>query len=55
MLFQLLIFVIVIGVIYWVLGTLPIPEPPRTIIYVILAIIFILALLGFIGVVPSLF
>lgn len=47
-LINLLIVLIIFGVIYWVIGVIPLPEPlvkVRWVLYVILALIFILALL----------
>jgi hypothetical protein len=55
MLTSILVFLIVICVIYYVLGMMPIPEPPRTLIYIVLGVILLLVLLGYIGAVPALF
>jgi uncharacterized membrane protein YtjA (UPF0391 family) len=47
MLETILIFVIIIGLVSWLLGYLPIAEPFRTIAYVILVIIAIVYLIHF--------
>lgn len=51
----LLIFVLIVGVIIWAIGLIPLPTPFRQIAYVIVAIIvliYLLDALGFVG--PSL-
>jgi hypothetical protein len=47
MLISLLIFIIVAALIWWLVGMLPIPEPFKTIIMVILIVILILKLLAY--------
>jgi hypothetical protein len=49
MLISLLIAVIVIGLIFYVLSLLPIPQPWANIAKVILVVIVIIWLLGFVG------
>lgn len=46
----LLILALVIWCVFLVLGMLPLPEPAKQIITVILAIIFLIALLGHLGI-----
>jgi hypothetical protein len=53
MLIQLLVAVIVIGLIYWLLTLLPIPQPFKNIVTVIVVIICILWLLSFSGLLIS--
>lgn len=61
-LINLVIYLIIIGVIYWavttILGLIPLPEPIaqviRVILIVILVLIVVYALLGLVGHVPSL-
>lgn len=50
-LISLLVFVIVMGLIYWLLTMLPLPEPFKKVALVIFIIICILILLNMIGVV----
>lgn len=45
-LFGLLVFVIVMGLIYWVVSLLPLPEPFHKIALVIIVVICLLYLLG---------
>jgi hypothetical protein len=45
-LIQLLVFVIVAGLIYWLLTLLPIPEPFKNIVMVIFIVICIVWLIG---------
>ena len=47
LLIPLLIFAIIVCLVYYVLGMTPLPAPIKTIVYVVLAIIFIVYLLGF--------
>jgi hypothetical protein len=49
-LISLLIFVIVLGLVFYILRLLPLPEPWRTVAFVILALIAIVYLLRLIGV-----
>jgi asparagine N-glycosylation enzyme membrane subunit Stt3 len=51
--FDILIVLIVLGLVYWLITTLPIAEPFKTIIYVVLVLCLILWLLSLIGVGPS--
>lgn len=51
LLIWLLILSLVIWVVFMVLGMIPLPAPARNIVTVILAIIFLLVLLGHLGVV----
>ena len=46
-LIALLIFVLIVSLVYYVLGMTPLPAPIKTVVYVILAIIFIVYLIGF--------
>lgn len=50
MLITLLVGLIVIGLLYWVIGMIPLPPPVRTVAYVILVIIAIVWLLRLLGV-----
>lgn len=52
-LINVLIVVIIIGLIYWIVMSLPLPPPFKLVAQVIMAIIAIVLLLGLIGVVPS--
>lgn len=45
-LFSLLVMVIVLGLIYWILSLLPIPEPFKQIVLVVFCIICLVYLLG---------
>jgi hypothetical protein len=45
LLIWLLIFALIVWVAYYILGMLPIPEPPKMIITIVLAIIFLIILL----------
>jgi hypothetical protein len=45
LLIWLLVFALIIWAAYYILGMLPIPEPPKAIIMIVLAIIFLLILL----------
>ena len=47
LLIPLLIFAIIVCLVYYVLGMTPLPAPIKTIVYVVLAVIFIVYLLGF--------
>ena len=52
-LFSLLIFVIVFGLIYWIVTQLPIPDPFKKIAIVVVLVIGLLYLLAFLfGLVP---
>jgi hypothetical protein len=53
MLISLLIAVIVIGLLFYVLSLLPIPQPWANIAKVILVVIVIIWLLGFVGMLGS--
>jgi hypothetical protein len=53
MLISLLVAVVVIGLIWYLLTLLPIPDPFRTIVNVILILIVIIWLLGFAGMLPG--
>ena len=46
-LIALLIFVLIASLVYYVLGMTPLPAPVKNVVYVILAIIFIIYLIGF--------
>jgi hypothetical protein len=46
MLFQILFLIIVLGLIYWIITILPIPEPFKKIALVIIAVICLLYLLS---------
>jgi len=46
-LIALLIFAVIAYLVYYVLGMTPLPAPIKTIVYVILAVVFIVYLLGF--------
>lgn len=50
MLISLLVAVIVIGIVYWIITLLPLPEPFKTIAIVIVLLICLFWLLGFVGV-----
>lgn len=54
LLISLLIFVLVLGLIYWVITLIPLPPPFRTVALVIMAIIAIIFLLQFLGPLPHL-
>lgn len=45
-LIQLLILALVIWMVFWILGQLPIPEPAMTIAKVILGVLFLIVLLN---------
>lgn len=46
LLFSVLIMVIIFGLLYWIVGLLPFPEPFKQIALVIIGVIFLLYLLG---------
>lgn len=46
-LISLLIFVLIMGLIYWAVGLLPLAAPFRTAVLIIFVIIFVIFLLGF--------
>lgn len=46
-LIALLVFAVIAYLVYYVLGITPLPAPIKTLIYIVLAIIFIVYLLGF--------
>ncbi len=51
-LISLLIFIIILGLIVWVIGLLPLPDPFKTIAYVVVVVfvlIYLLEVLGEIG------
>ena len=53
-LFSLLVLVIVLGLIYWVVTLLPLPEPFKKIALVIILVVCLLYLLGILfGAVPG--
>lgn len=52
-LISLLVWVLVLGLIYYIVTLLPLPAPFRTIALVIFAIIAILLLVGSLGVLPG--
>lgn len=52
-LINLLIFVVILGLVYWVISIVPLPPPFRLVVQVIFAIIAIIMLLGFVGWVPG--
>jgi hypothetical protein len=45
-LFSLLIAVIIMGLVWWIIGFLPLPEPMKQIVTVVLAVICLLYLLS---------
>lgn len=45
-LFSILIMVIIFGLVYWIVGLLPLPEPFKQIALVIIGVFFLLYLLG---------
>jgi hypothetical protein len=49
LLISLLIFCLIAGLIWWVVGLLPLPPPFRTVLMVVLAVIFIIYLLETLG------
>ena len=53
LLIYLVVLCLIFGLIYWVVGMLPIAQPFKTVILVVLAIILILILLSMIGVLPT--
>jgi heme A synthase len=53
MLISLLVFVIVAGLIWWLLSMLPIPDPFKKVVLVIFIVICIIYLLGFVGYMPG--
>jgi ABC-type siderophore export system fused ATPase/permease subunit len=53
-LISIIIVLVVLGLVYYLVTLLPIPEPFRTIIYVVIILALIIWLLSFIGVVPRL-
>ena len=46
-LIALLIFVLIASLVYYVLGMTPLPAPVKNVVYIVLAIIFIIYLIGF--------
>lgn len=46
-LIALLIFAVIVSLVYYVLGMTPLPAPIKTVVYVILAVVFIVYLIGF--------
>lgn len=46
----LLVFALVVWLVYYILGMLPIPSPAKEIVLIIFAVIFLLKLLTMIGV-----
>lgn len=52
-LITLLVVVIIIGILFYVLSILPIPQPFKNIAYCVLGLIAVVWLLGLIGVVPG--
>ena len=53
MLISLLVAVIVIGLLYWLITLLPLPDPFKKIVVVIFILIVIIWLLGFTGILGS--
>lgn len=53
LLIYLLVLILIFGVIIYVLRLIPLDEPFRTAAIVVIALIFILILLGMIGVIPG--
>ena len=45
-LFSILVLVIIMGLVWWVIGMLPLPEPMKQIVTVVLAVICLLYLLS---------
>ncbi len=52
LLIYLCIFAVVVYLIFYILGLLPIPAPARTIIVVLVALILLLWLLRYLGIFP---
>ena len=48
-LISLVVFALVIGLLWWLIGLLPLPEPAKQIVSVVFVVLVILALLGFLG------
>lgn len=46
-LLQLIILLVIFGLIWWVLGLIPLPHPFATIAQVVLAVVFLLILLAY--------
>ena len=46
-LIALLIFAVIAYLVYYVLGMTPLPAPVKNVVYIVLAIIFIIYLIGF--------
>jgi hypothetical protein len=47
LLFTLLIYLLILGIVYWVITLLPLPAPFRTVALVIFAVVVIVILLNF--------
>ena len=47
LLISLLIFLVIASVVWWAVGTLPLPAPIRPIVLVVLVIIFLIVMLGY--------
>jgi heme A synthase len=52
-LISLLILIVIFGAIFYVIRIIPIEEPFKTAAYVVILLIFILVLLGLIGIIPG--
>ncbi len=52
-LIHLLVLVLVFGIIVWIIGLIPIPQPFRTIAMAVTGLIFLLILLGDFGLLGS--
>lgn len=52
-LIQLLVVIIVLGLLYWLVMQLPLPEPFRRIAQVIVVVILIIWLLNLVGLLPG--
>lgn len=52
-LLSLLIFLLVVGVIFYVVSLIPLPHPFGLIVQIILALVVIVYLLGMLGVMPG--
>lgn len=53
-LISLLIMILVVGLLLWVVGLLPLPEPFKTAAYVVVVVIVIIYLIGMLGGLPPL-
>ncbi len=53
LLIQILVLCLIVGLVWWGLGQLPLPAPVRMVVNVVLVIIAIVALCSFVGWLPG--